>query len=79
MQLSFDQEKTWRDAAIEPPQSPWSWVVWNYQRPDMPVGKSMISVRAVDTAGTVQTSTITRPQPNGATGLHSIVVNVFEA
>ena len=39
----------------------------------------MVSVRAVDTTGTVQTSTITRPQPNGATGLHSIVVNVFKA
>ena len=79
VQLSFDQEKTWSDATIEPPQSPWSWVVWNYQRPDMPDGKSMVSVRAVDTTGTVQTSEITRPQPNGATGLHSIVVNVLTA
>jgi len=76
--LSFDQEKTWVNAKIEPPQSNWSWVVWNYQLKNVREGKKMVSVRAIDTTGQVQTSEITRPQPNGATGLHSIIVNIYE-
>ncbi len=79
VQLSFDQEHTWVEADVTPPQSPWSWVVWDYDSRNMPAGKTMVSVRAVDTGGQVQTSEITRPQPNGATGLHGIVVDVVEA
>ena len=76
VQLSFDQEKTWVDTNIEPPQSPWSWVVWHYQWNNGPEGKTMVAVRAIDTTGAVQTSEMTRPQPHGATGLHSIVVHI---
>jgi len=78
VQLSFDQEKSWVKAEIEPPQSKWSWVVWNYQLKNASQGKKLVSVRAIDTTGKTQTSEITRPQPDGATGLHSIVVNVYE-
>jgi len=79
VQLSFDQEKTWVEAEIEPPHSPWSWVIWNYHWKDVAPQKTLVFVRAIDTTGKVQTSEITRPQPNGATGLHSIVVNVYKA
>lgn len=79
VQLSFDQEKTWVEAEIEPPHSPWSWVIWNYHWKDVPPQKALVFVRAIDTTGKVQTSEITRPQPNGATGLHSIVVNIYKA
>lgn len=79
VQLSFDQEKTWVEAEIEPPQSPWSWVIWNYHWKDVKPQKALVFVRAIDTTGKVQTSEITRPQPRGATGLHSIVVNVYQA
>jgi len=78
VQLSFDQEKTWVEVEIEPPQSPWSWVVWNYHWKDVKPHKALVFVRAIDMAGKVQTSEITRPQPRGATGLHSIVVNVYK-
>jgi len=44
----------------------------------VPPQKALVFVRAIDTTGKVQTSEITRPQPNGATGLHSIVVNVYK-
>lgn len=79
VQLSFDQEKTWVPAELEPPLSPFTWVIWNYEwTPEIP-GKHMVSVRAIDAKGKVQTSEITRPQPSGATGLHSIVLNVKSA
>lgn len=76
VQLSFDQEKTWIDADIEPPLSPFSWVVWNFDWVAPQAGKHMVAVRAVDSANQVQTAEITRPQPSGATGLHTIVMNV---
>ncbi|RMH05040.1 MAG: oxidoreductase [Nitrospirae bacterium] len=79
VQLTFDQGRTWQEAEIEPPPSPYSWVIWNYHwKPSKP-GKVMVAVRAIDVTGTVQTSEITRPQPSGATGLHTIVIEVREA
>ena len=79
VQLSFDQEKTWVAAEIEPPLSPLTWVIWNYDWRPPKSGKYMVSVRAIDTKGKIQTSEITRPQPAGATGLHSIVLDVLNA
>lgn len=76
VELSFDGEKTWHPAEIEPPHSPYSWVIWNYHFHPKEAGKTMVAVRAVDITGTVQTSEITRPQPAGATGLHTIVVSI---
>lgn len=76
VQLSFDQEKTWVTADLEPPLSPYTWVIWNYDWTSPKAGKHMVTVRAIDAKGKVQTSEITRPQPDGATGLHSIVLNV---
>lgn len=78
VQLSFDQEKTWVPAEIEPPLSPYTWVIWNYDWIPPNKGKHMVFVRAIDVKGKVQTSEITRPQPAGATGLHSIVLNVSQ-
>ena len=76
VELSFDQEKTWVRADIEPPLSPYTWVIWNYDWVAPNSGKHMVSVRAIDIDGKVQTSEIVRPQPAGASGLHSIVVDV---
>ena len=76
VQLSFDGEKNWQNAEIEPPHSSYSWVVWNYHwKPPSP-GKAMVAVRAIDATSKIQTKKITRPQPSGATGLHSIVVEI---
>lgn len=75
VELSFDGEKTWLEAEIEPPQSPYSWVIWNYYLHPKKSGKIMVAVRATDVTGRIQTSEITRPQPSGATGLHTIVVD----
>ena len=79
VQLSFDKEKTWVSAELETPLSPYTWVIWNYDWDVPQPGKHMVFVRAIDVKGKVQTSEITRPQPAGATGLHSIVVDVMEA
>ncbi len=76
VQLSFDQEKTWVSADLETPLSPYTWVIWNYEWVAPKAGKHMVFVRAIDAKGKVQTSEMTRPQPDGATGLHSIILDV---
>ncbi|WP_447968109.1 molybdopterin-dependent oxidoreductase [Nitrospira sp. M1] len=79
VQLSFDKEKTWVSAEIEPPLSPYTWVIWNYDWAAPAPGKHMVFVRAIDIDGKVQTSEIARPQPAGASGLHSIILDVKSA
>ncbi|MGB0908982.1 MAG: molybdopterin-dependent oxidoreductase [Nitrospirales bacterium] len=76
VQLSFDKEKTWVTAEIEPPLSPYTWVIWNYDWVAPSPGKHMVAVRAIDIDGKVQISEMIRPQPAGASGLHSIVLDV---
>ena len=37
VELSFDAGRTWNDCHIEPPMSPYSWVIWTYTwRPPKP-------------------------------------------
>jgi hypothetical protein len=79
VQLSFDKEKTWVSAELETPLSPYTWVIWNYDWVAPQVGKHMVAVRAIDAQGKIQTSEMARPQPAGATGLHSIVLDVLNA
>jgi hypothetical protein len=76
VELSFDNGKTWNECAIETPQSPYSWVIWNYAWRPPKRGKYQTVVRATDTKGQLQIAEIVRPQPAGASGLHTIVADV---
>lgn len=76
VELSFDAGKTWNQAEIEPPQSPYSWVIWNYRWRPPKTGKFQIAVQATDVKGNVQIAEIVRPQPAGASGLHTIIADV---
>ena len=78
VEVSLDGAKTWREAEIEPPLSPYSWVVWSYYWRPAKAGKYQVVVRATDTEGKLQTSEIVRPQPAGASGLHMIVTDVVQ-
>ncbi len=76
VELSFDRGKSWQMAQLETPMSPYSWVIWTYRwRPPQP-GKYQVAVRATDVKGQVQTEELVRPQPAGASGLHTIVADV---
>ncbi len=76
VEVSLDGTKTWHDAGIEPPMSPYSWVIWSYDWRPPQRGKYHLAVRATDSEGKLQTAEIVRPQPNGASGLHTIVADV---
>ncbi len=76
VELSFDNGKTWTECAIETPQSPYSWVIWNYAWRPPKRGKYQTVVRATDTKGQLQIAEIVRPQPAGASGLHTIIADI---
>ncbi len=78
VELSLDGGKTWNESEIEPTLSPYSWVIWNYHwKPPKP-GKYQVAVRATDAKGNLQIAEIVRPQPNGASGLHTIIADVVK-
>lgn len=76
VELTFDAERTWHEAEIEPPMSPYSWVIWNYTWKPPKRGKFQVAVRATDAAGRLQISEIVRPMPDGASGYHTIIADV---
>lgn len=78
VELSFDGGKSWNEAEIEPPLSPYSWVLWKYRWRPPKAGKFQVAVRAIDVTGQLQIAEIARPQPNGASGLHTIIADVVE-
>jgi len=66
---------SWERAELGPAASADTWVQWWY-RWDATVGDHELSVRAIDAAGNVQTAKRARPDPDGATGHHTIEVSV---
>jgi DMSO/TMAO reductase YedYZ molybdopterin-dependent catalytic subunit len=60
----------WEQAELRAPLSKLSWVIWRYNWPYQS-GKHTFTVRCYDGNGTPQIATPSRPEPNGATGLHS--------
>ncbi|MEW6544348.1 MAG: molybdopterin-dependent oxidoreductase [Nitrospirota bacterium] len=76
VELSFDGGKTWQQTELEPPMSPYSWVIWNHRWRPPKAGKFQVVVRATDTKGQLQIAEIVRPQPAGASGYHTIVADI---
>ncbi|GAA0368044.1 hypothetical protein GCM10009530_17510 [Microbispora corallina] len=65
----------WRQATLADVPGPDTWRQWSIQQ-DLPKGRHTISVRATDVTGYTQTPVEAPPAPDGATGYHSIVVQV---
>ncbi|MGQ0810770.1 MAG: molybdopterin-dependent oxidoreductase [Nitrospiraceae bacterium] len=76
VEVSLDAGKTWNEAELEPPMSSKSWVIWNYKWQPPKAGKYQVAVRATDTKGQLQIAELVRPQPAGASGLHTIIADV---
>jgi DMSO/TMAO reductase YedYZ molybdopterin-dependent catalytic subunit len=63
-------------AALKPPLSPYTWILWNFSWQPHGPGRYTISAHAYDGVGRAQ---IVEPRPNfpdGATGLHTIEIDV---
>jgi hypothetical protein len=76
VEISFDAGRTWDEAELEPPLSPYSWVIWSYTWHPPKRGKHQVVVRATDVKGRLQIAEIARPMPDGASGYHTIIADV---
>ncbi|MEV0348135.1 molybdopterin-dependent oxidoreductase [Nonomuraea sp. NPDC050680] len=65
----------WRQAKLAQVPGPDTWRQWSLDW-DLTAGKHTIEVRATDAAGRTQTEQQAPPAPDGASGWHSIQVNV---
>ncbi len=68
-----DQE--WRTARISTPISDATWVQWAIDW-DVAPGEHKVRVRATDGTGETQTDRVTRPDPDGARGWHTVPFRV---
>ena len=71
IEVSTDGGKTWEQAEIKSPLSPYTWSLWHRQWTPPQPGKHKIIVRATDGRGVTQTSQYAPPAPDGSSGYHS--------
>jgi len=74
IEVSNDGGTTWKTAQVKDPLSQYTWVLWTagYVPPNKE--NYAIVVRATDRTGKIQTTVMSPPFPNGATGYHTITV-----
>jgi sulfite oxidase len=74
VELQVDNEP-FREAVLADQLSTDTWRQWAYQWDATP-GRHRLRVRATDGSGQVQDERIRPPMPNGATGYHTVSVDV---
>ena len=74
VELQID-DGPWADANLAAALSDESWRQWSY-RWHATAGTHRLRVRATDGDGETQTATVSSPQPDGATGYHTVEVTV---
>lgn len=72
VEVAVDTEP-WIEAEITEPLSGKAWVQWR-ATVIVPEGEHLLRVRATDGTGETQTAAVSRPDPDGATGYHTIEV-----
>lgn len=71
-----DDGQTWHEADLRPALSSNAWVLWATVWSPARNGDHVLSVRATDGAGIVQSPEIRSPFPSGVSGFHQITVAV---
>ncbi|HEY0753157.1 MAG TPA: molybdopterin-dependent oxidoreductase [Ktedonobacteraceae bacterium] len=76
VEISTDDGQTWNQAQLAPPLSKDAWVFWTYQWHPTDRGHYTLSARATDGTGQLETKATQSTVPNGATGYHSVPVDL---
>jgi hypothetical protein len=76
VEVSTDGGDSWEDAQLRDPIAEASWRLWAYRWTPRESGGHEIACRAVDGAGEVQSAALAPPHPAGASGYHTVEVEV---
>jgi DMSO/TMAO reductase YedYZ molybdopterin-dependent catalytic subunit len=76
VELSDDDGASWRTARIAYPGTAITWSLWSFDWRSSSAGDRRLIVRATDGLGQAQPVEYRDTAPQGATGLHSIVVHI---
>jgi hypothetical protein len=77
VEISTDDGRTWNACQIfSNPMPSQVWAFWRYVWMNPAKGKHSLQVRATDAQGKLQTSAHSNEWPDGATGYHTVAVNV---
>jgi DMSO/TMAO reductase YedYZ molybdopterin-dependent catalytic subunit len=76
VEVSLDGGDTWRRALLKDPIAPDCWTQWAYEWTPEGSGTVAVQCRATDGEGNVQAIETAPPHPAGATGYHSLDVEV---
>jgi DMSO/TMAO reductase YedYZ molybdopterin-dependent catalytic subunit len=76
VEFSTDGGRSWAEAPFDAPLSNLTWVVWRASWTPGAEGAYTLAVRATDGSGNGQSNVSAPSFPDGATGLHSVQVNV---
>ncbi|MGH2741660.1 MAG: hypothetical protein ACRDSN_03240, partial [Pseudonocardiaceae bacterium] len=76
VEVSVDRGRSWREAVLRPPRSPYAWTQWALPWTPERAGGHPLVCRATDGRGRVQEKRRRSPHPSGASGWHSVEVEV---
>jgi DMSO/TMAO reductase YedYZ molybdopterin-dependent catalytic subunit len=76
VEASTDGGRSWRNARVEPPLSPYAWTRWALRWTPRKRGEYELVCRATDGTGELQDPRVRPPHPSGASGYHRVGVSV---
>jgi hypothetical protein len=79
VEVSTDGGQTWRPVVIGPPSGPGTWRQWGYVWEDASPGAHQLMARATDGSGALQPAEERPPFPRGASGYHTVHLEVHPA
>jgi DMSO/TMAO reductase YedYZ molybdopterin-dependent catalytic subunit len=79
VEYSTDGGRSWTAADLKPPLSSLTWVLWSAVWTPGREGSYQLQVRATDAAGATQESKAAASYPGGASGYHTIQINVAKS
>jgi hypothetical protein len=74
VEVSTDGGRSWQDARLESPLSPYSWTRWALRWTPRNRGQHQLVSRATDGTGALQDPQVRTPHPSGASGYHRVGV-----
>jgi DMSO/TMAO reductase YedYZ molybdopterin-dependent catalytic subunit len=79
VEYSTDGGRNWMPADFKPPLSPLTWALWSAVWTPGREGSYQLQVRATDASGAVQEAKAAASYPGGASGYHTIQINVAKS